>query len=203
MQLLSVRIRNYRSIKNVLLEFDPKCRILVGINESGKTNILDALNLLNPAATTSQRDIREPGRDEPKVTESSVIFYFRLDPKQSRAVYEASKNQILGLDESTPMVRSEDTELSLEQYCEAKLGAYVVNLKTQERYASGVSDPALILNSDWWKPSPEWPSDYVVPSIAQGSPLSPYRLFHAGLPGISQIPSNYIQEASIKILMRL
>jgi predicted ATP-dependent endonuclease of OLD family len=35
------------------LHFDPKCRILVGINESGKTNILDALNLLDKSEIAS------------------------------------------------------------------------------------------------------------------------------------------------------
>lgn len=31
-----VEIKNFRSIQEVEIDFDPPCRVLVGINESGK-----------------------------------------------------------------------------------------------------------------------------------------------------------------------
>ena len=46
MKLAQATIKNFRSIKSIKLEFDPACRVLVGINESGKSNILQALALL-------------------------------------------------------------------------------------------------------------------------------------------------------------
>lgn len=47
MRLKSVEIRNFRSINDITVDFDPTCRVLVGINESGKSNILNALALLS------------------------------------------------------------------------------------------------------------------------------------------------------------
>ncbi len=45
MKLNRVQIKNFRSIKDIEIDFDPSCRVLVGINESGKSNILNALAL--------------------------------------------------------------------------------------------------------------------------------------------------------------
>jgi len=43
MKLHRVQIKNFRSIRDITIHFQPKCLILVGINESGKTNIFNAL----------------------------------------------------------------------------------------------------------------------------------------------------------------
>lgn len=56
MRLNHVDISNFRSIKSIVINFDPKCRVLVGINESGKSNILEALSLLDP-----DRNVKQPG----------------------------------------------------------------------------------------------------------------------------------------------
>ena len=58
MKLSRVEIKNFRSIKKVDVHFDPTCRILVGINESGKSNILRALSLLDPLQPVDAADIR-------------------------------------------------------------------------------------------------------------------------------------------------
>lgn len=47
MILKKIKIENFRSIKNETLEFEnDSCKILVGINEAGKSNILKAINAL-------------------------------------------------------------------------------------------------------------------------------------------------------------
>jgi predicted ATP-dependent endonuclease of OLD family len=48
MKLTNVEIKNFRSLDKLDFEFNPNCRILVGINESGKSNILKALAMLEP-----------------------------------------------------------------------------------------------------------------------------------------------------------
>lgn len=51
MELKKINILNYKSIKNVTLDFNKfgnsNTQILVGINESGKSSILEAINLIN------------------------------------------------------------------------------------------------------------------------------------------------------------
>lgn len=41
-----IRIINYRNFLNILIEFDPNLNIFIGGNAQGKTNILEALNLI-------------------------------------------------------------------------------------------------------------------------------------------------------------
>jgi len=70
-----IEIANFRSIQTMSLAPHEACLVLVGINESGKTNILHALSLLDPQREVSVHDIREPHPDEPK-NESKVRFIF-------------------------------------------------------------------------------------------------------------------------------
>lgn len=55
MKLKYVRIVNFLVIKSIKIEFDPACRFLVGINESGKSNILRALSLLDQTKKPNAR----------------------------------------------------------------------------------------------------------------------------------------------------
>jgi len=43
MNILKLKIKNYRSIKDIEFKFDPMLNVFVGVNGSGKTTILDAL----------------------------------------------------------------------------------------------------------------------------------------------------------------
>ena len=84
MKLSRVEIKNFRSIKKVDVHFDPTCRILVGINESGKSNILRALSLLDPLQPVDAADIRFLSPDEAVGEESHVWFVFLLtEPERS------------------------------------------------------------------------------------------------------------------------
>jgi hypothetical protein len=79
MKLSYVEIKSYRSIQALSLKLDPKCRILVGINESGKTNILNAMNLLDPKEVATRRDLREPGLHEAQIIEAHIGFIFSFE----------------------------------------------------------------------------------------------------------------------------
>jgi predicted ATP-dependent endonuclease of OLD family len=57
MRLNCIKIKNFRSIEELTITLEPRCRILVGINESGKTNILDALSLLSGDRAIIQKDV--------------------------------------------------------------------------------------------------------------------------------------------------
>ena len=67
MQLKSVSISQFRSIKELRIDFTQSCLALVGINESGKSNILRALRLLDPAQKVEPEDLRDPEHDEDHV----------------------------------------------------------------------------------------------------------------------------------------
>ena len=75
MKLKRVQIKNFRSIKDAEINFDPNCRVLVGINESGKSNILRALSLLSDEYEPSPEDVREPLPDESESDQDSYVRF--------------------------------------------------------------------------------------------------------------------------------
>ena len=75
MKLSYVNIKNFRSIQDIKMDFDPPCRVLVGINESGKSNIINALALLNDDyVPVKSEDLREALPNENEIKESYVRF---------------------------------------------------------------------------------------------------------------------------------
>ena len=79
MKLKYTNIINFRSIQNVQVDFDPSCRVLVGINESGKSNILRALSMIGDGFTPTPEDVREPLPREKSITEAYIRFVFTFD----------------------------------------------------------------------------------------------------------------------------
>ena len=49
--LTALHIKNYKSLRDVKLRLHPKVTVLVGRNNSGKSNVIDALSFLHTAAT--------------------------------------------------------------------------------------------------------------------------------------------------------
>ncbi len=75
MRLKTVQISQFRSIEDMGLSFDGSGhKILVGKNESGKSNILDALNLLSNNIMFEQKDKKQPYNET-----GCVTFDFELD----------------------------------------------------------------------------------------------------------------------------
>src|SRR5689334_20524716 len=96
MRLSRVTIRNFRSIKSCDVKFDSTCRILVGINEAGKSNILKALALLNEdVPPVKQDDLREssPYGEDP-IAESYVRFVFKFEKAESDQLFDDVSKKI-------------------------------------------------------------------------------------------------------------
>src|SRR6202166_483353 len=134
MKLNRVVIKNYRSIETLELNFDPKCRILVGINESGKTNILEALNLLDPEAVTTRRDLREPGLHESQITEAYVYFIFSPTREEVSPLTEGLKVNFLSRIYTSPIVRNRGTDYKLKKFCKSRQALYVAKILTNKKY---------------------------------------------------------------------
>ena len=71
MYLSSITIKNFRRLKNVVVEFQRGLNVIVGPNNIGKTAVVDALRALlagadDPYPRFSTEDIHHPGEDEPK-----------------------------------------------------------------------------------------------------------------------------------------
>ncbi len=194
MLLHHAAIKNYRSIRQLEITFEPKCRILVGINESGKTNILDALNLLDPKQLTTQRDLREPGLREDSITEAYVRFIFRFTREELSELKKKLRAKVLSETYDSPIVRIEGTDHTLDRFCETREGLYIADLKTNAKQTSTWALGKAEIINKWKKIGPACPADYAVPSKALGTvTLKKFSLVDTS--EFTDIPTEYLEEA--------
>ena len=172
MRLSRVHIHNFRSIADLTLSLDPKCRILVGINETGKTNILSALHLLSPQSVPAPTDLREPRPGDSPDDASFVRFIFRLDSDDRNSLYENVARKIISLDRDRPALELSGELLTLRQFCETRTeGLYQVNVRTQQKSCSAwrITSTATVLPG-WKKPSTSAPPSIAL-SLGKGQPV--------------------------------
>ena len=165
MKLERVEIKNFRSIKEATIEFNPSCRVLVGINESGKSNILKALRLLDKKAPLSKDDKREGAPNEGHIKDSYVKFIFTLEKGIPKKLFSTVRSEIL-YDGQPPNVGSVDGKLVTLKglfsqpfqisYCvdtgDRKKPAFAFQFGSEFVYSPLQSD-------EWFKPTGNCPSD--------------------------------------------
>ncbi|KWX74426.1 hypothetical protein AMQ84_20740 [Paenibacillus riograndensis] len=137
MKLTEVTIENFRSIENATISFDPQCRVLVGKNEVGKTNILKALMTLNPDTPITQIDLREGLPEEEIVEKGEVNFIFTLEPNDKNAILNLIKDSVLAVKTNfNNMLIKNNKNTSLEKYFldHFNEGLLCVNIPSGKRY---------------------------------------------------------------------
>ena len=133
MKLLRVKIENFRSIENIEIDFKENPRVLVGINESGKTNIIDALKLLSPDFPLQKGDVRDPS--EGVVKNSKILFVFELEKGEIEEIYQKIQQKILIDDLSKPIVKVNNKNYNIENFFYEfyKEGLYEIDVKNNKR----------------------------------------------------------------------
>ncbi len=91
MKLQRVEIKNFRSIEDATIEFDPPCQILIGMNESGKSNILKALDYLHKENIDKDEKRQALPDEEKEINESYINFIFNFEQEDA----EELKNKIM------------------------------------------------------------------------------------------------------------
>lgn len=119
MKLKQAIINNFRSIGEVEIDFTPTCRVLVGLNESGKSNILKALALLDKDRPLLPSDVRQPTADEPFVSEygSCVKFVFALEGEDVERVHANAAARILANNENPQIAVIGGKQKTLRDLC--------------------------------------------------------------------------------------
>lgn len=142
MKLKSAEIDNFRSVKNIKINFMHGCEIFIGINESGKSNILRALQLLDPNTSISENDLRIERQNEDPVSGGYVRFEFQLDSNEIDEIYgnlakKFSKNSV-----ELPLITVGSEILTLRQFVTRRSqGLYKIELPSGKRTASYWSLP--------------------------------------------------------------
>ena len=128
MKLSKVCIKNYRSIESIDLEIDGYgCKVFVGINEAGKSNILKALRLLSPVEKNSIDDLRIGYNDE--TDDAEVYFDFTLDKEFLNKEVDKFIKTIYGYDKVYMNGGSTIREFLLEH----NVIIYNIDLKSQSK----------------------------------------------------------------------
>lgn len=153
MKLIRAEIQNYRSVENLNLSFTNGCEILIGVNESGKSNILRALSLLDPSATVSANDLRIERKSEAPTTRGHVRFVFKLDEPELDEIYEVVKKQFILESLDSPLIVTNNQSLTLREFVHKfDEGLYIAELPGGSRRASYWSLPAnKFILIDGWK----------------------------------------------------
>lgn len=134
MRLRRVDIANFRSIKNVTVDFDTPCRVLVGINETGKSNVLRALALLDPQRAIAEDDVREFPEGEELDQDSYVRFVFTLDDEELDPVHEGLSKRLFTDKPGMNVIEIGGKHLSLRQFCAYQREVtYRVDIRSEER----------------------------------------------------------------------
>lgn len=129
MKLKYIDYHNYRSIKDLKLKIDSNLIVLVGKNESGKSNILKGISLLRTDNTFNDEDIREPLPEEKEIEDSYIRFVFTLESLEREEIYQIAKELIHDFNPDQPYIKFKDIELTLSQFCQTKhSGLYRTNL---------------------------------------------------------------------------
>lgn len=198
MKLKYAKIVNFRSIQEIKVNLDPSCRILVGINESGKSNILRALSMIGEEFKPTPEDIREPLPREKSIQEAYIWFVFGLDKNDTQKIFSALKPKLLSSKTDVPMLKDAKKKLSLHDFCALRdEGLYSVDLMTQKKNGSYWAAPSgYEVLSNWKKPSKNCPADYQVQVGGTATPLVNYSLVNTD--DYTDIPETHLEDVDVK-----
>lgn len=196
MELDSVQIKNFRSIKDQKIFLAPRCRVLVGINESGKTNILRALSMLGEGNVPTPEDKREPLDNEPPVDDAYIRFIFKLDKTDRHKVFKEIKIDFITKNLKKTLLTCEAKQLSLQDFCDEKTeGLYRINILDQNKEYTwwSLSNGYKVVES-WKKPSDLCPSNYSI-TLSDGSTCT-FKNRIINTEDYPDIPPQYLSEVT-------
>lgn len=199
MKLNRVQIKNFRSIRDIEINLDPPCRVLVGINESGKSNILNALALLSDDYVPVKKDdLREALSHESPIKESEVIFVFQFEKPESDKLVEVVSAKIIAGIKNPDIVLSGKKKISVKEFCSTRNeGLYTADiLEEKKKFNYWGFDEKYKLLEDWKKPTSACPVDFQIELKGQKYQLSQYKLVKTS--DLENIPDGYLEDANIK-----
>lgn len=197
MYLSRAHIKNFRSIKEETVSFDPPCRTLVGINESGKTNILDVLSKLSEDFEPDKKiDVREPLPKEQPISESFVKFYFIFTKDEMDELFDEVSTKILsGVNDPVILRTIDKKNKKVKSVCKLQSEAiYGVDFLNETRKARYWEVKGTIL-SGWERVSKTCPPDFKVQIDEEEFILSEYVLVRTA-DIETDIPEGYLEKAS-------
>ncbi|MFA6081787.1 MAG: AAA family ATPase [Patescibacteria group bacterium] len=196
MKLNRVEIKNFKSIKNITVNFEPACRVLVGINESGKSNILNALSFLRKDSKPVKKDdLRQELPDEDPIEEAYIRFVFKFEKPESDKLLETVSTKILANVKNPEIVLIGEKVQSVKNYCATRNeGLYTADILDEEKSFKYWSVNYRLI-AGWKKLTSACPQDFSIEIKGQKCILSQYKLIRAA--DFTEIPVEYLEDAKI------
>lgn len=199
-RLSKVQITNFRSIKNLSLTFDEKCQVLVGINESGKSNVLDAVALLDDTRKIDTRDLRAQHPNE-KPTDSEITYVFDLPDSYVQFVYgEVSKEIAVG---DQPIVLVDNIRKTFKDFATTcfRTACIDIALPKEGRLPKYYTVQGSLC-ADLFIPTVQCPADKVIPTLA-GEPIFAAKARLVEKAHIGSFPANAFRAATFEDVAQL
>ena len=201
MKLHSARIHNFRSIKDLSLKFEPRCQILVGINESGKSNILKALSFLSEEELPKKADLRLEKASEARIKEAFVRFQFKLEKKDYQNVIDNIQALIHKKKsrETAPIAMLSGKKLSFDELVKKyEYLLYEIDLDDETKYFSWYTlDKQIKISRGWKVPIDNLPKETIVKDASgEAIPLGSIRIISPDIAG--DIDSSYLRDATLE-----
>ena len=196
MKLKKIKIKNFRSIKDVTIDFDPPCRILVGINESGKSNILRALSLLKKDQKPNRnKDQREALPNELEIDKSFVHFIFECEKSFKELLFKKISSKIFSQKQNTKIIYYNGDDQSIKDLCNSQLQLCLevdVNNESKKFSLLDIINNSWNLLDGWSKPINNCPAHSLLEYQGEQYYLGDYQLI---CNDSDDIPKNYLEKA--------
>lgn len=216
MRLSHVDIENFRSIRSQMIDFSPSCRILVGINETGKSNIIHALRLLSSEFEVADGDVRDtlPSDQDYEDASSYIRFVFSLDKADYLAIVDLLWEKMLSKKSSATLMTGSNGPVKLLDCVKncAKEGLYVVQLRTKTKLAlNWVYNTSYPHHSNWkankipthWRaPKADMP-DAIVAQDAAGNSVQVNNFELIDIRDYPDIPDQHLDSVSKEMLHKI
>ncbi|KMZ42917.1 MULTISPECIES: AAA family ATPase [Bacillales] len=198
MKLKKVDINNFRSINNITINFDPTCRILVGKNESGKSNILKALALLNNDYLITNSDLREGLPEEALIEKGFIRFVFSFESSERRVMLKDQLSKTLTSSSNKPILMQGKMKISIEDYYLMDHdGLFKVEFPKELRYEQNwVINGKYDVLQNWKKPKSS--SNYLVSIDGIEKSIASYELID--IEDYPSIPISELEDVTPKCL---
>lgn len=193
MKLKEIKIRGFRSIKDQTISFENKCQILVGVNESGKTNILKALQLIDPDHPPTARDRRRPLETEPPTGPQNIAFEFEMSDEETVKFQETVLGQFLVKNpDTTPFCIMSENPLTLREYVLLHKTPLVwITLVNLTRSVTGYQYSAKKYSDGWYLRPDELVGLSIKISEEKSVPIESFRFIYA--PDFPEIPLDQLK----------
>lgn len=131
MKFKSFRIQNYKGIKDITIDFEPRGAnifTLIGLNESGKTSILEAIASFNPHLQNNDEQALYSNHEEKTIDPNKLI------PKNQKANFtgKISVSAILELSEEDISILKQSIQDS-EEYGEYEIDGLDKQIEIEQR----------------------------------------------------------------------